>query len=91
MADCNRWLSSRMIRLARAAVAATQIIATGMKIAIIVTMAVMPLKPASAPFGIRTKKTTDVITQSALRAIAMISMFDTPCFSGRSYIPNREG
>ena len=33
MAVCSRALSSRMIRLARMAVAATQIIATGMKTA----------------------------------------------------------
>jgi|GEM_PF-5007517 len=46
MADCSRALSSRMTRLARAAVAATQIIATGMNITIIDRIKRRPSAPS---------------------------------------------
>ena len=87
MAACNRWLSSRMTRLALAAVAATQIMPTGMKIASMVIRNISPRLPLSCPSGadgMLRKNTADPRSQMADRAMAMISIPEMPSERGRS-------
>ena len=87
MAACNRWLSSRMTRLALAAVAATQIMPTGMKIASMVIRNIRPRLPPSCPSDpdeVVMKNTLAPSNHSTERAMAMISIPVMPSARGRS-------
>ena len=85
MAACKRLLSSRITRLARAAVAATQIMPTGRNTTSIVIRKRSPpsLVSAGAAGGCIRKKIAEASSHTALRAIATISILEMALCSGR--------
>ncbi len=86
MAAWSRALSSRITRAERAAVAATQIIATGRKIAISVMRKRRLSNSVSPPVGssIIVTKSTDPPSHSSDRTKAVISVPVSRLRSGRS-------
>ena len=73
-----------MMRLARAAVAATQIMATGMKTASSVIRNRSVSGSLSGARGTKKKNATDPASQMTLSAIAISSISEMPALRGRS-------